>query len=101
MRGGRGKRRTVCAKASVYTYTHRIKDLIYPVWTRRGDSTQAQNVCVSRQALTPTLAMQQEQRMLARIKYYNVLGWIRARPISKKENGRGAHLCTLEVLEPD
>ena len=60
------------------------------------NSKLARKLCVSRQAATSSLAMQQNQRMLARIKYYDFLGWIRARLISKTEDGRVANLVYFE-----
>lgn len=59
-------------------------------------SKQAQKICMSRHAVISSLAMQQKQRMLARIKYYNAWGWIRARLISNTEDGRVAMLMYCE-----
>ena len=68
---------------------------------KRRKSKPAQKMCMSRQAATSSLAMQQKQKMLARIKYYDFLGWIRARLISKTEDGRVANLVYFEGAEPD
>lgn len=42
------------------------------------------------------LSLCNRKRMLTRIKHYNVLGWIRARLLSKTEDGRVANLMYLK-----